>query len=303
MPWDLFPMGKYRAYNWHALADLDSRDKYASLYTSFGCPFKCNFCSIHANFGEKRIRFLEPGLVLSQIDDLVENYGVKHLKINDEMFVMNPSHFMPIVDGLIERKYDLNITAFARVDATKEKYLDRFKEAGINWLQFGIETGNDKIIKDIGKGSYTKKDITEIVKKIHGTGINLCANFIFGLPQDTYKTMQETLDLAIELEPAFPSFFCAMANPGSDLYSDATRRGWKLPDTWDGYAQQGYNFLPLRTEKLSAKEVLKFRDDAFNTYFRNPKYHQMIERKFGEKAREHVVSMSKHNLKRKILGD
>jgi anaerobic magnesium-protoporphyrin IX monomethyl ester cyclase len=303
IPWDLLPMGKYRAFNWHALSDLETRAQYASLYTSFGCSFNCNFCSIHANFGEKRIRSWEPEWVLKQIDHLVEKYSIKHLKINDEMFVFNPGHFMPIVEGLIEREYGLNIAAFARVDAVKEEHLEKLKKAGVNWLEFGIETGNDRIIKEIHKGKYTKKDITEIVKKIHGAGIELCANFMFGFPQDTYDTMQETLDLAFELEPAFPSFFCVIANPGSEMYNDVLKRGWKLPDTWDGYAQQGYGFLPIQTEHLSAEEVLKFRDYAFNSYFRNPKYQHMIERKFGKKAREHVAEMAKYDLKRKVLGD
>ena len=258
---------------------------------------------MHSNFGEHRIRYWKPEWVLEQIDILVKKYKVKHIKINDEMFVFNPSHFMPIVDGLIERDYGLNITAFARVDATKPEYLEKFKKAGINWLQFGIETGNDKVIREIHKGQYTKQDIIEIVKRIHNAGIDLCANFMFGFPQDTYDTMQETLDLALKLEPAFPSFFCVMANPGSELYDDIIQRGWKLPDTWDGYAQQGYEFVPLQTEHLSAAEVLRFRDYAFNVYFRNPRYLNMIEKKFGAEAREHVAAMAKHDLKRKLLGD
>lgn len=301
--WDLLPMNKYRSFNWHSLADLESRNKYASLFTSLGCPFRCNFCAIHGIFEERRMRFWNPEWVLKQIDFLVENYGIKNIKINDELFIFNPNHFMPIVEGLIKRDYGLNIAAFARVDATKKEYLSKLKKAGFNWLELGIESGNDEVLRRASKGKYNKEIIKEVVKNIHDAGIDLCANFIFGLPGDTLESMQETLDLAFELKTAFPSFFCAMAPPGSDLYDESLKKGVPLPESWIGYAQQSYDFFPLPNENLSAEQIVRFRDNAFNAYFRNPDYLIMIEKKFGEKARKHVEEMASHNLKRKLLGD
>ena len=299
--WDLLPMQKYRSYNWHGLANLESRNKYSSLFTSLGCPFKCNFCAIHGHFGERKVRNWNPEWVLNQIDFLVKNYDIKNLKINDELFFLNPNHFMPIIEGLIKRDYELNITAFASVDATREEYLRKMKKAGFNWLQLGIESGNEKVLEKASKNRYDKKEIKEKVKRIHDAGINLCANFIFGLPGDTKESMQETLDLALELMPVFPSFFCAMAPPGSDLYDESLKKGMKLPDSWISYAQQGYEFIPLANENLSAEEILEFRDNAFNTYFRNEKYLNMIEKRINVNARKHIEEMAKHNLKRKIL--
>jgi anaerobic magnesium-protoporphyrin IX monomethyl ester cyclase len=238
--WDLLPMNRYRSYNWHGLADLDNRTKYASMFTRFGCPFQCNFCAIHATFGEKRMRDWDPQWVLKQIDHLVKTYDVKNLKINDELFVFHPEHFMPIIDGLIEREYGLNIAAFARVDATKPAYLEKLKKAGVNWLELGIESASRAVLDAATKGKYGAVDIRKKVRQIHNAGIDLCANFVFGLPKDTRQSMQETLDLAMELQPAFPSFFAAMAPPGSDLYNDALKKGIRLPDQWVGYAQQGY---------------------------------------------------------------
>ena len=306
--WDLLPMDKYRAYYWHGLTDLKTRTKYASLYTSFGCPFKCNFCCIHSNFDEYKIRNWNPEWVLDQIGHLVEEYGIKHLKINDEMFILDPNHFMPIAEGLIKRDYGLNLTAFARVDSAKKKYLSTLKKAGFNWFQLGIESGNREVLDQALKGKYDLKKIKESVKDIQDAGINLCANFIFGLPGDTLETMQETLNLATELNCVFPSFFGAMAPPGSELYKIAKERGHALPGEkgnpgWIGYAQQGYEFLPLPTETLSAKEVLRFRDYAFDTYYKNPRYLKSIEQKFGVDVKKDIEDMAKIKLKRKILGD
>lgn len=308
--WDLLPMrsDKYRAFNWLALGDLESRTRCASIFTSLGCPHKCSFCAIHATYGDRKMRYWKTDWVLHQIDILVKEYGVKHINFVDEFFIFNPKHYMPIVEGLIERDYGLNICAFARVDTVKEEYLEKLKKAGFNWFKLGIESSNSKILKGISKGNYNKKDIRRAVKSTREVGISLCANFIFGLPGDTYESMQETLNFAFELNCEFPSFFAAMATPGSDLFYQAKSKGITLPDDengpgWVGYAQQGYDFLPLPTETLSAAEVLAFRDYAFDAYFKNPRYLHMIEEKFGSVAKEHIVAMTKVRLKRRLLGD
>ncbi len=303
--WDLLPMNKYRSFNWLGLRDLDSRNKYASIYTSLGCPFRCKFCAIHATYGERKMRFWSPEWVLKQIDYLVENYGIKTLKINDELFIFKREHFLAIAKGLIERKrsgkYQLNIAAFARVDSIKEEDLPLLKEAGFNWFELGIESGTREVLDRANKGNYDREKIKYIVKKAHENGIDFCANYLFGLPGETYESMQDTLMLAFELMAAFPSFFAAMAPPGSDLYAECIKSGTPLPEQWIGYAQQGYEFLPLPTDNLTSEEVLRFRDYAFNAYFRNPAYLNMIEKKFGKRAKEHIADMASHDLKRKYL--
>ena len=304
--WDLLPMDKYRAFSWMCLKDFSERTKFASIFTSLGCPFKCSFCAIHATYGEHRIRYWSPDWVLRQIDTLVNTYGVRYINIHDELFVFNPRHYMPIAEGLIERGYDLNINAFARVDILDRldmKDLTTLKKAGFHWLKLGIETGNTHIRANVGKDSYGIDSVRNAVAKAHETGIEFCANFMFGLPGDDYGSMQDTLNLALELMPAFPSFFCAMAIPGSDLYGEALEKGYPLPDTWLGYASQGYEFQPLPTEHLSAAQIVEFRDYAFDTYFKNPAYLNMIEAKFGPGARDHLKEMTAIKLKRKILGD
>lgn len=304
--WDLLPMDHYRAFSWMCLRDFSERTKFASLFTSLGCPYQCSFCAIHATYGEHKIRYWSPEWVLRQIDRLVQKYGVRHINIHDELFVFNPKHYLPIAEGLIERGYGLNINAFARVDVLDRvdvEHLKILKQAGFHWLKLGIETGNNRIRANVGKDFYSIDAVRNAVRKAHSVGIDFCANFMYGLPGDNYDSMQDTLNLALELMPAFPSFFCTMAIPGSDLYNEALEKNVLLPETWLGYASQGYDFLPLPTEHLTAAQVLEFRDYAFDTYFKNPRYLDMIQQRFGKEAKEHIMQMTAIRLKRKLLGD
>ena len=298
--WDLLPMQKYRAHNWQCFGNLSARQPYASIYTSLGCPYKCTFCCINAPFGTNRYRMRSPESVAKQIDLLHHRHGIKTLKIIDEMFVLNERHVTSICDLLIERGYDLNIWAYARVDTVKPHMLDKLKRAGFRWLALGIESGSEHV-RDGADKSFGQDDIYTIVRQIQQAGINVIGNFIFGLPDDDLDTMKETLELALQLNCEFANFYSAMAYPGSPLYRMAVENGWELPDSWCWYSQHSYDCRPLPTEKVSAAEVLKFRDEAFNTYFTNPRYLDMVTQKFGRDTRKHIAHMTRHKLHRKLF--
>lgn len=300
--WDLLPMHRYRAHNWHCFDDLHHRSPYAAIYTSLGCPYSCLFCCINAPFGKPGIRYRTPRKVFEEIDHLVERYGIRNIKIVDELFVLHEPHYMGIVDLLIERGHKLNIWAYARIDTVKPANLARMKKAGINWLALGIESANPDV-RDGASKRMRVQDVKRVVRNIQDEGIRVIGNFIFGLPDDTQETMQETLDLALDLQCEFVNFYSAMAYPGSRLYDIALQNRWKLPENWSGYSQHSYETRPLPTKHLTAEDVLKFRDDAFHAYFSDPGYLAMLERKFGRPVREHIERVSNTRLKRKILGD
>jgi anaerobic magnesium-protoporphyrin IX monomethyl ester cyclase len=193
--WDLLPMERYRAHNWHCMGGID-RQPYAALYTTLGCPYHCTFCCIQAPFksGEQAggvrettntYRYWSPDAVLEQIDVLVNKYGVRNLKVADEMFVLNKKHVVGICDRIIERGYDLNIWAYTRVDTIKDGMLDKLKAAGFNWLAFGIEAGADRVRDNVDK-SFGEDEVHDVIRKVHDAGISVIGNYIFGLPEDDH---------------------------------------------------------------------------------------------------------------------
>ncbi len=298
--WDLLPMDRYRAHNWHCFGDLDARMPYASIYTSLGCPFKCSFCCINAPFDTNRYRMRSPDAVVEEIMYLNGVFGIRNFKIIDEMFVLNERHVGDICDALIDLDLDLNIWAYARIDTIKADMLAKLRGAGIRWLGLGIESASRHVRDGVAK-TIDGADIVNVVRAVQSADIHVVGNFIFGLPDDDLASMQQTLDLATELNCEFANFYSAMAYPGSPLHRTAIAMEWELPASWAGYAQHSYECLPLQTESLTAAEVLAFRDHAFDTYFANPRYLDMIAQRFGWETRGHIEAMARHTLRRALI--
>jgi len=272
MPWELLPMDKYRAHNWHCL-DGSSRSPYAVVYTSLGCPFNCSFCNIHALYGGKhKVWYREPKAVIKEIDRLVNKYKVRNIKFWDELFTLSPDHVWNICEGLIRQKLDLNIWVYARVDCVQPGMLRQMKKAGVNWIAYGYESGNDNILKATTKKA-NKEQATWATKIAHDANINIIGNFMFGLPGDTEETMQGTLEFAKSLELEYANFYVAKAYPGSRIYDDNK--------DWASYSQFGKD----------RSKVNKFRDRAFIEFFTDPSYTAHIKAKFGEQAVKQIKNL------------
>jgi len=314
--WDLLPkknktLDLYRAHFWHTFFSETDRTPFASVYSSLGCKFGCNFCMINilnrdnTNPGAKSsdfkiMRHWDPIFFVDQLE-ILANFGVKTIRLSDEMFFLNKKFYVPVLEEIIKRELKFNMWAYARVDTVREDQLALFKKAGINWLCLGIEAGSQVVRRDIEKGRFQDTNIRQVVKMINDHEINILGNYIFGLPEDSIKTMNETLDLAMELNTEHANFYPCQALPGSPLYFEAKKNKWDTPETFEEYAFFSYECKPLATNHCSAKEVLEFRDQAWKKYFTNESYLNKIKNKFGEQNMLNIKEMSKIDLKRKIL--
>lgn len=316
--WDLLPQRErpldlYRAHFWHAEFDHAKRTPFAAIYTSLGCQFACDFCMINIvnrvdnadgvdASNSRGMRFWSPAWVAREMRKLAD-LGVRTLRISDEMFFLNRRYYLPVLERVIADGFDFNMWTYSRVDTVRKDALALFKRAGVNWLALGVEAGNQKVRQEVSKGSFKEVDIREVCRTINDAGLNIISNYIFGFPDDTLETMQQTLDLALELNTEMANMYPCQALPGSPMHNIARANGWALPDSYEGYAFLSYDCQPLPTKHLSAAQVLKFRDDAWQTYFTNPAYLDVVERRFGATERSNVEDMTRIRLKRRILGD
>tara|TARA_A100001011_G_scaffold94363_1_gene99266 strand:- start:2738 stop:4279 length:1542 start_codon:yes stop_codon:yes gene_type:complete len=317
--WDLLPYKNkrfdlYRSPLWHAEYKTEFRTPYAAIQTSLGCQFACSFCMINiinrddndeigVSGNYSKMRYWSPEFIIKEFDKLF-SYGVKTIKITDEMFLLNPKYYKPLCELLKKRNEDdsLKIWAYSRIDTIRRpEILKMVRDAGIKWLALGIESADKNVRLEVSKGKFEDVDVKTVVSKIHDADINVLANYIFGLPSDDMESMKKTLDLSLDLCTLGWNGYAAMALPGSELYKDALSKGYKLPEDYQGYSFHAYDTMPLPTEKLTSKQILSFRDNAFHKYFTNDIFLKKIENKFGTLARDNILKMTEIKLKRKIL--
>ena len=319
--WDLLPFKKepfdlYRSPLWHAEYDLSKRTPYASIQTSLGCMFGCNFCMINlinrndndeigvaSNYSN--MRFWSTDFIIKEIDKLL-SMGVKTIRIVDEMFLLNPKYYVPLCEKLVERNKDdtLRIWSYSRIDTVKRpEILKLIRKAGIKWLALGIESADKAVRLEVDKGKFEDVDVRKVIEKVHDADIHVMANYIYGLPGDTKETIEKTFNLSLELCTAGWNTYPAMALPGSQLYKDSIEKNVKLPETYEGYSFHSYETLPLPTETLSPKEIVSLRDEAFIKYHTDQNFLELIKKKFGLQAANNIIEMTKKKLKRKIKGD
>jgi len=319
--WDLLPYKEkpfdlYRAPMWHAEYVEENRTPYVAIQTSLGCSFGCDFCMINilnrnnndpigvaGNYS--LMRYWSPDFIIKEFDKLVD-YGVKTIKITDEMFLLNPKYYIPLCEKLIERGYGkkLSMWAYSRIDTIKrENILQLVRDAGIKWLALGIESSNRKVRLEVSKGKFEDVDIKQIIKQVQDSGIEVMANYIFGLPGENFESMENTLKLGLELCTIAWNGYPAMALPGSKLYKDALDKNYELPDDYIGFSFHSYNTKPLRNEYLTSSEILKFRDEAFIKYHSYLPFLEKIEKRYGKKAIDNIQKMLEIKLKRKILDE
>ena len=200
--------------------------------------------------------------MIAEIGLLVNTYGVKNLKLCDELFTLNQDHVKSICSGI--KDYNLNIWAYARLDSVDEDLLSVMKDAGINWLAYGFESVGDKKFID-----RTER----VIDMTRDAGINIIGNFMFGLPSDTEETMQASLAFAKKYLFEYVNFYVAYPYPGSRWYEET---GPSLE--WHENNQYG-------------NKRMAFRDEAFIDYFTYPPYLEMIRARFGSQAVSHIQEM------------
>ena len=317
--WELLPFKKkpfdlYRSPMWHAEYLDENRTPYAAIQTSIGCQFKCSFCMINIiNRNDNKevgvantysnMRYWSPNFIIKEFDKLI-SYGVKTIKITDEMFLLNPKYYKPLCKMLAERNKDdkLMMWAYSRIDTVKRKeILSLVRKAGIKWLALGIESGDKNVRLEVSKGKFEDVDVNKVIEQVHDSDIQVMGNYIFGLPGDTKESMQKTLDLSIKLNTLGWNGYAATALPGSELYKIALDKGEKLPETYDAYSFHSYNTLPLSNENLTSAEILYFRDEAFLKYHTDENFLDKALKKFGKKSIDNIKKLTSIKLKRQIL--
>ncbi|OGW74689.1 MAG: hypothetical protein A2Z72_05440 [Omnitrophica bacterium RBG_13_46_9] len=224
---------------------------------SRGCPFRCNFC-MRVLGG--RIRYRDPDLVVKEMCDIYEKFRPQVFEFDDETFGIDKKKTYRLLDRIIEnglhKKVKWNIQT--RVDVVTEELLIKMKEAGCEWVGFGIESGNEGILKMTQK-NVTKEKARNAIAMAKKARLSTGSFFILGHPFETEATIKDTIDFALELNTTTVSFGIMMPYPGTEIakMAEESKGGYKLlSKNWQDYNKQTNDVLELKN--VSGAELQKY---------------------------------------------
>ena len=263
--WELFKVNGY--------SDIFTRcSKFVTMIASRGCPFNCIFCDRLNRMGN-RWRIRSPENVLDEIRLLNSRYGIKEFMFYDDNFIFDKKWVYEFCDKLENIRSRIIWECRTRVDTVDKELLKRMRDSGCYRIRYGMESGNDKILKVLKKG-ITVEQIRECVKITKEAGIEIFAYFMMGSPYETPQTLEDTLALALEVNADFTVFSKTILIVGSELFDWAVNNGYIDRDYWVDFLKgRVANSAPaLSTPELCEESVDKYISYAYKKVYFRPEY-------------------------------
>lgn len=248
---DLMPIDKYPPY----ILGVKSK-KYLPLISSRGCPYGCIHCS-KAIFG-RRVRFRSPDNIVTEIEHLIETYGIYDFYFQDDTFTLIPERIERFCDLIIEKNLDIKWWCLTRTDAITEPLIKKMCQAGCIELIFGIESADPVVIEAINKGIDIEQSI-EVIRCVRKYGIKSRVFFIVGLPKQDEESIQKNVEFLRKVRPDVVSVAPLVPYPGSEIKERADELGIKIntPSTPEGLVHYQEIFHPSDLNDQNAKIVIE----------------------------------------------
>lgn len=282
---DLLPLNKY-----HSIGVR--KYPFATLVTSRGCPFNCNFCVNYTVHG-KKFRFRSVENIMKEVDELVHKYKVKEINILDDNFTLDPKRAEQFCDELIKRNYNLiwKTGNGIRADSVNERLIRKMKKAGCYLLAFGIEAGNPEILKKVDKGE-TLEQIEKAVRLSQKYKILTEGFFMIGNYGENKKTIRDTINFAKKLNLSIAQFQIFIPIPGSRYHKIIKKEGKLFAKSWKDYNAFGEPIF--EHGELSKELMLKMQKQAYKEYYLRPK--MMIKKLLEIRSLKQFIAYAKAGL-------
>jgi anaerobic magnesium-protoporphyrin IX monomethyl ester cyclase len=233
---------------------------YVTVSTSHGCPAKCNYCTAPFFHGT-RTRFQSAKKVLDDIGNYL-GQGVREIYYRDETFTADRQRVIDICNGIIERGYKFTWICNARVDTVDREMLALMKNAGCHLIKFGAESGNQDVLNAIKKG-ITLEQTRAAFAACHEIGIDTHAHMMIGSPGETYNSMEDSLNLVLDVDPTTVTFGICTPYPGTPLFRDVVKKDPSIGDGAENAAMERlhlegeFNHLYCEVKQSDLRKTLK----------------------------------------------
>lgn len=254
LPVPAFDLVDYRRYT-HQVGrySVDSpRDlPYARIFSSRGCGVGCIFCQVEKLSG-KRFRAQSPEKVLAEIELLKDTYGIKSLVFDDDNFFISKKRAKAIFDLMIAKDLNVSWNAIAvPVFLLDESMLTLMKNSGCQFIDLAIESGSQRILKDIIKKPVQLDKAVKVVQKAKSLGIDVACNFVIGFPGESWDEIRQTLAFAEEIDSDYVKLFIANPLPDTELERIALEQGALV----DKDAEMNWKYGKIRTNEFTPQDL------------------------------------------------
>ena len=262
----------------------------ANLVTSRGCPFKCSFC--YNATANKKVRFNSAKYVVDLIQCLHEDFGVKHFDFFDDLFTLDKKRIMDFCREIEVRNLKISFNCFLRSDFDRKMVL-ALKRAGLYVAYFGIESFSEEIL-NAHKDGVSVKTLKSDLMFLYENEIWTQGLFIVGLPGETQKSLQETVDTIKQMPIKISSVMRFMPYYGTPIFEELPHLGEFLEDVndWRNFNAEKFIFLPKTIEN---KEILeKYLKEIQRAHTKSP-YYKKISKKNGKKDLDSLFDILKYS--------
>jgi anaerobic magnesium-protoporphyrin IX monomethyl ester cyclase len=249
-------------------ARMDNGRPQATIETGRGCYGQCIYCLTGQVSGYK-LRQRTSDNIIAEIKECISKYKIKDFHFRSDTFTANKYGVMELCGMITDEKLNINWVCTSRVDSIDEEMIRCMKKAGCWGISFGVESGSQKML-DLMKKGIKVEQIKEAFRLCNKYSIDSFAYFLIGLPWETEETVNESITLAIEIDPSIAEFFIAYPFPGTEFYEIAVREGLIREK---GFKREGAYGLPsIDTLFLKKERLLELRKKALRKFYLRPGY-------------------------------
>jgi len=255
---ELLPLQKYRMPL--------IKGAFTFIVTSRGCPAGCTYCIKHVSY-QYSARLRSPELIMEELWQL-KKMGINNIHMYSDLFTVNREQVVELCQRMINEKIDIHWTSNSRVDYVDEEMLMLMGKAGCRLISWGIESGNEQILKHARKGAYPDK-AERALRWAKNAGIMNWGYFIIGLPGETEETIQQTIAFAKKLPLDIALFHVAAPYPGTPFFFEVVENKWFRPGTrWEQVDMDKGTVLDY--PNMSAERLLYWQKRAFREWAFRP---------------------------------
>lgn len=255
----LFPMEKYRI--------LNITTNVATIITTRGCPMQCSFCSSAALHGNK-LRRRSYMNVVDEIELRLKEEKIDTIAFMDDTFTLNKRFVKDFCCEIKRRDLHFWWGCTSRVDTLDEELLQTMKDAGCITIFIGVESADQQMLEKMNKNITVSK--TESAFKLaRKVGIRTIASCVIGMPDDTRKSIQKTIDFVKKLNPNYALYSLATPYPGTRFYNETFKKNLVQIKDWSKFTLID---PVLETVDCTGNELRKIQKRAFLKFYLRPIY-------------------------------